>query len=220
MTVILSFAGQKGGAGKSTLSIATAAEFHRRGLRTLLVDADKQGTAATWGAVASDVKSPNYTYPDVIMMGSNLHRQLPSVANSYDIVIIDCPGRDDDQQRGALAASDLVIVPITPDTSDVWALTGTLELVSQAQTFRPDLKAHLVLNRLRSSTAEAASARLTLADAKIPILKTEIGLRVDFGRFPDTGLGLIEFQSGGKAAQELGSLVDELEQLIKEIQHD
>src|SRR5690554_489132 len=115
MTVILAYAGQKGGAGKSTLSIATAAEFHRRGHRTLLVDADKQGTAATWGAVANDVEDPNYTYPDVIMMGSNLHRQLPSVADSYDIVIIDCPGRDDDQQRGALAASDIVIVPITPD---------------------------------------------------------------------------------------------------------
>lgn len=219
MAVVIAFAGQKGGAGKSTLSIATAAEFHRRGRRTLLVDADKQGTAATWGAVATEVEDPDYTYPDVIMMGSNLHKQLPSVAQGYDIVVIDCPGRDDDQQRGALAVSDLVLVPVTPDTSDVWALSGTLELVTQAQTFRPDLQAYLVLNRLRRSTSEAESARDMLGGVDYPILTTEIGLRVDFGRFPDTGLGLVQFQPHGKAAQELGQLVDELENLIQEIHH-
>lgn len=220
MTVVISFAGQKGGAGKSTLSIAAGAEFHRRGFRTLLVDADKQGTAATWGAVAGEVEDSEYTYPDVIMMGSNLHKQLPSVAKGYDVVIIDCPGRDDDQQRGALAVSDLVLVPVTSDTSDVWALTGTLELVSQAKTFRPELQTFLVLNRLRRSSAEAESAREMLADAGYPIMQTEVGLRVDFGRFPDTGLGLIEYNPQSKAAKELGKLIDELEPLIEEIRHD
>ena len=215
MTTVLSYAGQKGGAGKSTLAIATAAEFHRRGHRTLLIDADKQGTSATWGSVAAEVDEKDYSYPDVIMMRSNLHKQLSSVAQGYDVVIVDCPGRDDDQQRGALAVSDLVLVPVTPDTSDVWALAGTTELVAQAKTFRPELQAYLVLNRLRSSTSEAESARETLSQADLPILNTEIGLRVAFGRFPDTGLGLVDFQPDGKAALELRHLVDEIEQLIE-----
>ena len=214
MTTVVAYAGQKGGAGKSTLAIATAAEFHRRGFRTLLIDADKQGTSATWGQVAAEVGDPDYSCPDVIMMGSNLHKQLPSVSQGYDVVVIDCPGRDDDQQRGALAVSDLVLVPVTPDTSDVWALSGTIELVSQARTFRPSIEAYLVLNRLRRSTSEADSARDTLSQADLPILDTEIGLRVAFGRFPDTGLGLVDYQPDSKAAHELCKLVDELEKLI------
>lgn len=216
MPTLIAFAGQKGGAGKSTLAIATAAEFHRRSLRTLLVDADPQGTAATWGAVAAEVADtePDYTYPDVIMMGANLHQQLPSVAAGYDVVVIDCPGRDDACQRGALAVADVAVLPVTPDTSDVWALGHSIELLKQAQVFRPQLSAFLLLNKLRAGTSEAAEARETFAEAELPIMEAEIGLRIAYGRFAHSGRGVIGFEARGKAADEINALVDELEAFV------
>jgi len=217
MPTIIAFAGQKGGAGKSTLAIAAATEFHRRSRRTLLVDADQQGTAATWGTVASEVadEDPEYTYPDVIMMGPNLHQQLPSIAAGYDIVIIDCPGRDDERQRGALAVADIAILPVTPDTSDVWALSHSVALVKQAQMFRPTLKAFLLLNKLRASTSEASEARETFAEADVSIMATEIGLRIAYGRFANSGRGVIEFAARSKAAEEISTLVDEIEHFVE-----
>lgn len=208
---IAAFAGQKGGSGKSTLAIATASELHRRGHRTLLVDADPQGTAATWGVVAAEEEQ---SFPDVIMMGPNLHQQLPSVAKGYDVVVVDCPGRDDDRQRGALAVADLAVIPVTPDTSDIWALAGTVELVRQARTFRPTLGAHLLLNKVRAGTAEAASAREMLGQAGLAILDAEMGMRITYGRYAQAGQGVVDYEPNGKAAGEVTKLVNELEAVL------
>lgn len=222
-TFMVALAGQKGGAGKSTLAIALAAELHRRGERTLLVDADPQGSAATWGQVAVEVGEDA---PDVIMMGANLHVQLPSVARGYDVVIIDCPGRNDAQQRGALAVADLALIPVTPDTTDMWALDGTLKIVREACVFRPQLQPMLVLNKMRAGTSEAASARELFEAASIPIMDATLGLRITYGRFTSAGQGVQRFEPGGKAADEVTAWVDEVHthieaarQPLKEVAH-
>lgn len=41
--VIISFLNQKGGVGKTTLSVNTAGAFAAQGYKVLLIDADKQG---------------------------------------------------------------------------------------------------------------------------------------------------------------------------------
>lgn len=214
--MIISWAGQKGGAGKSTLAIATAAEFHRLGYRTLLVDADVQGTAATWGAVAMEnaeeqgEEGEAYTFPTVITMRENLHLQLPGIAAGFDVTIIDCPGRIDSMQRAALLVSDMALIPVTPDTSDVWALHGTLELIDQARRRHRTLDARLVINKIRAGTLEAGSARELLEPTDIPILETTIGQRMTYGRYSGFGLGVVEYEPAGKAAEEIQSLVQEI----------
>lgn len=215
MAAIFAYAGQKGGSGKSTLAIATADEFHRRGFKTLLVDTDPQGSSATWGAVASEVATddPAYTYPDVIAMGPNLHQQLPNIAQAYDVVVIDCPGWDGERQRGALAVADVVLLPVTPDTTDIWAMSHTLDLVNQASTYRPGLRACLLLNKMRAGTAEAREARDLLKPTGLPVMNTEIGLRVVYGRFGSAGVGVTSYEPKGKAAQEVCDLTRELADL-------
>ena len=85
--MIYAFCGQKGGIGKSAAAICVAAEAFARGKRTLLVDADPQGTALTWSSVAAEL---NIAAPTTIAMKAGMHRpdQLPSMARAYDGVFV------------------------------------------------------------------------------------------------------------------------------------
>ncbi|MFX5578925.1 ParA family protein, partial [Acinetobacter baumannii] len=50
--LIIGVFNQKGGCGKTTTSVQLAGTLALRGIRTLLGDLDKQGTASVWSASA------------------------------------------------------------------------------------------------------------------------------------------------------------------------
>ena len=210
--MIVAFAGQKGGAGKSTAAVCVAAEALARGKSVLLVDADPQGTARTWGDVATEAGHPA---PTVIAMGSQMHRpeQLPTVAARFDLTVIDCPPRAGDVQRSALMVADVVILPCGPSAADAWGLAGSLELVGEAQTVRPSLRAAVLLTRVQARTALGKGARAVLADCGCAVLRTELGLRVDFQECLAAGRGVTTYAPRGPSAREVRALLVELEAL-------
>ena len=208
--MIIAIAGQKGGSGKSTVAIHLAAEWHRRGRRVLLVDADPQGTALTWGEVAAELGNDG---PSVIAIGDNLRATLPELAAGFDVVVIDCPGsRHSRRQLGALAVADVAIIPCGPSTPDVWALAETIRLVDDVQAVRVEpLRAAVVVNR-RSTTVEGRTARETLEQGgHLPVLRVELGQRVAYSEALAAGLGVTTYAGGSTAGVELRRLVDEVE---------
>ena len=74
--MILSVLNQKGGVGKTTLSITLAAAWAGRKHRVLLVDADPQGSALDWVATRGDRASP---FMAIGMAKPILHVELPKM---------------------------------------------------------------------------------------------------------------------------------------------
>jgi len=213
MSTIIAIAGQKGGSGKSTTAITIAAEWHHRGRRVLLVDADPQGSALTWGEVAAEAGHPA---PTIVAMGGGLHRpdQLPALAQGYDLVVIDSPPRHGAVLRSALMIADLAVLPCGPSAVDAWALGETLDVVNEAQALRPNLQAVVVITRKIARTVLGRSARNALTSSGLPILRAELGYRVAYQEAPAAGLGVTVYEPSGTAAKESRRLVDELEGLV------
>lgn len=217
--MIVALVGQKGGVGKSTVAAALAAEALRRGRSVLLVDADPQGTARTWAEVATEAGHPA---PSVVAMGATMHRpeQLPRVRSGFDLVVVDCPPRAGDVQRSALMIADVAIVPCGPSAADAWALAGSLEVVTEARTVRPDLVAVVLITRKQARTTLGKGAREVLSGAGVPVLASEFGYRVAFQEALAAGLGVVSYAPRDAAADETRALVDELDSFAERISHE
>lgn len=207
---IVALTGQKGGVGKSTTAVSLAVAAFARGLRVLLVDADPQGTARTWGDVAAE---QGHAAPTVVAMGASMHRpdQLPALAEAYDFVVIDAPPRHGDVQRSALMVADLAVLPCGPSAADAWALASTLELVAEARTLRPTLAACVLVTRKQGRTALGKAARAVLASTGLPVLATELGYRIAYQEALAAGLGVTSFSPRDPAAKEIQALLDEVQ---------
>lgn len=209
----IALTGQKGGSGKSTVALALAAEGVARGLRVLLVDADPQGTARTWGAVANEA---GQEAPTIVSMGADLHRpgQLPALAPSFDLVVIDCPPRHAEVARAALMVADLAILPSGPSAHDAWALAESVELVQAAQRVKPRLKARALVTRKVPGTVIGKGAREALEGGGVPLLRAELGFRVAYQEAPAAGLGVAQYAPGSEAAAEVKALASEVFALV------
>lgn len=195
------------------MALALASEALARGLRVLLVDADAQGTARTWGAVALEA---GHAAPTVVSMGADLHKpgQLPALASSFDLVVIDCPPRHAEVQRAALMVADLAILPSGPSAHDAWAMAESVELVKAAQRVRPELRAVALVTRKVPGTVIGKGARESLGEAGVPLLKSELSFRVAYQEAPAAGLGVAQYAPTSEAAAEVRDLVTEVLALV------
>jgi len=210
--MILALTGQKGGIGKSTTAVCIAAFGVQRGLKVLLVDADPQGTARTWGEVANEAGHPS---PTVVAMGPTMHRagQLAQIARGYELTVIDCPPRHGDVQRSALMVADLAILPCGPSAADAWALTSSIEVVNEASAMRESLKATILITRKQGRPALGKGARNVPESSGLPVLKTELGHRVAYQEALAAGRGVAAYAPNDRAAKEVSALFDEIREV-------
>jgi chromosome partitioning protein len=211
----LAIAGQKGGSGKSTLAICLASEALARDRKVLLVDADPQGTSRMWGDAALAAGHPA---PTVVSMGASMIHpgQLDALMGLYDLVVIDCPGRQDETQRAALMLCDLALLPCGPSSAEAWALAASIALVSAAKQVRPTLQAAIVITRKKQRTALGRSVRDDLVQSGLPVLKSELGDRVAYQESLGFGQGVTTYAPRDMAAEEVRALYDEIFSVRKE----
>ena len=209
--MIISFLNQKGGVGKTTLSVNVAACLARQGHRVLLIDADKQGSATTWASLRQDAP-----FQVVSMARSNMARDAMKLAADYTHTVIDGPPHAEEVARSCIVASDFVALPIEPSGLSTWASDLTVRQVTEAQEFKATLKCGFVVSRKIGKTVIGRDIRDMAAEAQIPVLTTEIEQRVAFAESMTMGQTIFEWAPTGEAAREIEKLTKEIERHVEE----
>ena len=101
--IVISVVAQKGGAGKTTLSVGLACAAAAAGLSAVVVDLDPQATAASWG----DRREADA--PAVLsVQPSRLARLLEAaVAQEVNLAVIDSAPRAEQSAIAAVKAANL-----------------------------------------------------------------------------------------------------------------
>jgi chromosome partitioning protein len=232
---IIAVANQKGGCGKTTLTMSVAGVLATEvGLRVAVIDADPQASAHRWAMRAGESGVPfeMTTHPH-----EDVHRKAREIAaKGMDIVLIDCPpgtaqsvGGKDNQtniSRMALLAADLVLVPVRPSMLDYDAAQQLLPLLKDVSTIKDHQKVLVVINgkppgRTRSGAeARAVASEIFEADGvDVRVLQTELTTLQAFIMAPVHGLTVTSYEPKGNAAELIRALAEEIAQCLPSVRN-
>lgn len=215
MAYVVAVLNQKGGAGKSTLATNLARALQLRGQSVLLADADPQKTAVQWRE-SYDSTGGTDTMPVVVGVDrDNFDSDVRTVAAAFDVVIIDGAPRMDTRVRAALRVADLVLVPVQPSAFDIRATGPLVGMIHEQQAATPGRPAAaLVVFRQIPNTLLAGEVEGALAAYGLPVLKGRATQRVAYQEAAGLGVGVHDYEPGGKAAGEVDAITDEVLQML------
>lgn len=209
--MIVGVLNQKGGVGKTTLSVNLAACLARTGARVLLIDADPQGSALDWAAA----RQGEPLFSVVGFPRATIHKEIAQLGQGYDHIIIDGPPRVTDLARSAIMASDIVVIPVQPSPYDIWAADEVVKLITEARVYKENIKSVFVVNRKITNTAIGRDVREALAAYPIHVLNASIAQRVVFAEAAAQGQAIFEIEPTGPAVAEMEAVAAELLEYAK-----
>jgi chromosome partitioning protein len=192
---VISILGQKGGSGKTTLTLSLAVAAYKAGKSVAVVDLDPQASSCKWG----DRRNAD---PIIIsVQPARLHTVLATAReNGADFVLIDTPGRLEQPAIVAAEAADLILIPCRPTIKDTETIEATISLIRAART---KAKVAVILNGVPPRGAQREQAEDVIRSMKIPVYPFALGNRAAFTHADVLGQSAQEFEPNGEGAREI-----------------
>lgn len=196
---VLSLLSQKGGSGKSTLTIHLAVIAQQSGLRVVIVDCDPQRSATAWWQARAAV-TPQLVEAEPAQIDDVIEAAR---ADGADLLVVDTQPSVTRSTLDVARIADLVLVPTRPSILDLRAIGATVEVVKAAK--RP---AGILLNSCPPGRGDREAgvtleARAGLASYGIDVLPGSVTQRAALAHALIDGRAVTEFEPDGKAAAEL-----------------
>lgn len=189
MTVIV-VASPKGGSGKSTTSLILATGLASLGLRTCVIDADKN--KPIWGWQEDGGKADNLT---IIRYGGEdkILDDIEEAERNSDFVIVDPEGSANLTIAYAISRADFVIVPLQRSKLDAGLAAKAVALIKQqCRVIGRDIPFSLLITQTNPAIRTRALKRMveSMETNKIDCFHTEVNQRETFKALFDYGVTL------------------------------
>ena len=203
----------KGGAGKTTLALCLATQWHMLGTRIGLIDADPQESLAS---VIGDATLPISTTCETDWQ--KLPILIAEMRHNYNRLIIDTAGFTNRTALYAMAMADLVLIPCRTARTDIDQLRRTYKLIKQIET-TPErrgraLPLRAVITQANLRTQVIVWTRQALLESKIPTLNVEIANHAIYQEISFTGNLPALTAPTSPAAEEIRKLTAEIDALL------
>lgn len=189
----------KGGSGKSSAAIHLSVAAACRGLRTVLIDTDVQGSASQWAGRRT------VDNLDMLVVSSGADRLkdcMASFADRADLCVVDTPGHDWTAMSWAAVAADLSLVVARPTQLD-------LETALKVGAAYRELGLPYAI--LITQAAPRISAKSEVwAEAygnQSAVVSQRLTHRAAFQDSIVMGLGVKEYEPNGRAAAEIETVL-------------
>jgi len=209
---VLVFASRQGGSGKSTLAAHLATYIASPSRRTLLIDADPQGSLSFWHKIRGKEN------PALRHGVRNLAEAVKAAKrDGYEWVLIDTPPDKSNMVAEAIKQATLVIIPMRPGVFDIAAVQDTVALSRELRKPYAAVINGAPPKRHNQEVAIVADARGALNALKIPVWAGQVTHRADFSQALSGGEGAEEFEAGSQAAEEMERLWVAIDRSMKAV---
>ncbi|UFZ02222.1 ParA family protein [Bradyrhizobium ontarionense] len=201
-TIVL--ATQKGGSGKSTLAIGLAVAAQQAGHKVRVIETDRQGTLSKWQAR----RNAGEPIVEAVYDAKMIEPRLEAASHEgVTLCVIDTGSGITASTTAAIRHCDLCLIPARPSVADIEATAPTLSIV---RAWRKPFA--FVLNQAPIRGGHRVTDATTALDSDAPrdiaevLAQPFIMMRNDHQDALAAGLGVSEFDTDGKSAQEIRSL--------------
>lgn len=163
--MIITFCGQKGGTGKTTLGFLVAETLSRAGKNVAIRDDDPQMSITQ---IVKELKEAGRTNLSIWEQGKE-----------YDFVVVDTlPRLSSKVLVEAVKEADRLILPLKPSMVDIRATLPAVQMVKE--NTRPGARAYVLWNMVKQGTRIGRELDGLAGVIGLPVLKSNVPERISF----------------------------------------
>ena len=208
---VITVASRKGGAGKTTICAHLAAHAHTLGHRTLVIDADPQGSLALCNSLRSHALQ-------LMTAERGIDRALAlAMVDGIEWVFIDTAPTMWVVVQEAIKASTLVLIPARPGFFDLDAVRETVKVARERNKPYAVVINAAPVKRDDKESALVTQSRAYLDALQIPVWAGQISQRAGFQSTLAAGASAVEIGPNTAAGVEIAALWRAVERSIEAI---
>ena len=210
---IITIAHQKGGTGKSTISLNLAVELSKK-YDLEVIDLDYQKSLT----IFNETRKEKNLEPLNIVNITTQKELINYLKTTNKMVLIDSGGFDSDLNRLSILGANLVITPVSSNLIEIYGLEVFKNILKEMKEVEPSIKSNILLNNIDPKAIKSISEMKQYIENNneyFNLLDSIIRRRSDFAKSFEIGKSVVEMNVNSKAAQELNSLMYNIETISK-----